>query len=477
MPAARPRVAHDPRRSGVERSGGDRMTASHGGSLRRTLGFTDLVMLTLGTVIGSGIFLVPAVVLRQTGGSLGVALSVWLIGGVVSFLGALTYAELGAANPDAGGLYAYIRDAFGPLPAFLYGWTSFLVIASGSVATLAVAFSNYLGQLLPIGPVSARVASVVMILVIAAVNVRGARESSSVENWTTGTKVGALLVVSVALIALGHGASAAGAAPPPPAPMSLLAGIGLAMIGILWAYEGWQYVTFSAGETRDPQRVFPRAIAAATAALVVLYMIANLGYVTALGVNGAAASDHVAADAMRVVFGPLSGKFFSALVLVSIFSAANGIMLTAPRLYYAMARDGVFFAQLARVNERFGTPVSAIVLLAVWSAMLAITGTFEQLLTYVVFTGWIFYGLGAASIFALRRKYPDMARPFRTPGYPVTPLLFVASAALLVFNTLREQPARALIGICVVLLGTPAFFIWRGRANRAAPDSPRQPDR
>lgn len=441
------------------------------GSLRRTLGFTDLVMLTLGTVIGSGIFLVPAVVLRQTGGRLGLALSVWLIGGVVSFLGALTYAELGAANPDAGGLYSYIRDAFGPLPAFLYGWTSFLVIASGSIATLAVAFSNYLGQLIPMGPITARIASVLMIVVIAVVNVRGTRQSSSVENWTTSAKAGALLLLSILLIALGHGAGTA--APAIPAPSSLFAGIGGAMIGILWAYEGWQYVTFSAGETRDPQRVFPRAIAVATAALIVLYMVANFGYVAALGVNSAAASDHVAADAMRAVFGPLSGKFLSVLVLISIFSAANGLTLTAPRLYYSMARDGVFFARLARVSPRFGTPAAAIILVTAWSALLAVTGTFEQLLTYVVFTGWIFYGLGAMSVFASRRKYPGLARPFRTPGYPVTPLLFVVSAALLVGNTLREQPGRALVGLGVVLLGTPAFYIWRARSNRAASDASR----
>jgi APA family basic amino acid/polyamine antiporter len=444
------------------------------GELRRTLGFTDLVMLTLGTVIGSGIFLVPAVVLRQTGGSLTVALSVWLTGGVLSFLGALTYAELGAANPDAGGLYSYIRDAFGPLPAFLYGWTSFLVIASGSIAALAVAFSNYLGQLIPMSTVSARIVSVALIGVIAVVNVRGTRESSSVENWTTGTKVGVLSLLSLALIVLGRGTSAAAAPAAVASPrVSMLAGVGAAMIGILWAYEGWQYVTFSAGETRDPQRVFPRAIAAATAALVALYMIANVAYVAALGVSGAAASDHVAADATRAVFGPLSGKFFSVLVLISIFSAANGVMLTAPRLYYSMARDGVFFSRLTRVSERFGTPAAAIILLAVWSALLAASGTFEQLLTYVVFTGWIFYGLGALSVFGLRRKFPSAPRPFRTPGYPVTPALFVVSAGLLVLNTLREQPGRALVGLGVVLLGTPAFYMWRARTQRVARESSR----
>jgi APA family basic amino acid/polyamine antiporter len=240
------------------------------------------------------------------------------------------------------------------------------------------------------------------------------------------------------------------------------------MIGVLWAYEGWQYVTFSAGETRDAQRVFPRAITLATFALIVLYMAANLGYLAALGPAGAAGSEHVAADAMRGVFGPISGTLLSILVLTSIFSAANGLMLTAPRLYFTMARDGVFFATLGRISERFGTPAPAIVLLAVWSAVLAVSGTFEQLLTYVVFVGWIFYGLGALSVFVSRRREPDAVRPFRTPGYPVTPILFVLSAAALVLNTIHQQPTRAFVGIAVVLLGSPAFYIWRSRARQHA---------
>jgi APA family basic amino acid/polyamine antiporter len=437
-------------------------------TLRRTLGFTDLVMLTLGTVIGSGIFLVPGVVLRQTESWVGVALLVWVVGGVLSFLGALTYAELGAMHPDAGGLYSYIRDAFGPLLAFLYGWASFFVIASGSVATLAVAFSTYLGQILPITPVVAKLISVAVIIVITVVNVRGTRGSATVENWTTSAKVGALFLLSLALIAMGHGWRNPGPLWPATFTPSVLTGAGTAMIGVLWAYEGWQYVTFSAGETKDPQRVFPRAIAVATFALIVLYVVANAGYIAALGPAAAAHSDHVAADASRTVLGSASGVLLSALVLVSIFSAANGLMMTAPRLYYSMARDGVFFARLAKVSERFGTPAAAIVLLAVWSAVLAISGTFEQLLTYVVFAGWIFYGLGALSIFASRRQHPDAVRPFRTPGYPITPILFVASAAALVLNTLREQPQRALIGLGAVVIGTPAFYLWRAHSRRAS---------
>jgi APA family basic amino acid/polyamine antiporter len=249
---------------------------------------------------------------------------------------------------------------------------------------------------------------------------------------------------------------------------SAWSGVGVAMIAVLWAYEGWQYVTFSAGETVDPQRVFPRAIAVATFILVLLYVLANVGYVAALGPAGAARSDHVAADAASALLGPVAARALTALVLVSIFSAANGLLLTTPRLYFAMARDGVFFARLGNVHERFGTPVFAIVSLAVWSGVLAVSGTFEQLLTYVVFAGWIFYGLGALAIFVYRRRQPDAVRPFRTPLYPLSPLLFVLSAVLLVVNTLISQPSRAAVGLGAVILGTPAFYLWRARARKRA---------
>ena len=434
--------------------------------LRRTLGFTDLVLLTVGTTIGSGIYLVPGIVLRQTGMQTGPAMLVWVVAGVLSLLGALTYAELGAMKPEAGGLYVFIRDAFGPLPAFLYGWTSFFVIASGSLATLAVAFAGYLSQIVPVGATTARLIAIGVLALTAAINVVGTRRSATVQNWTTGLKIGALLVMGVALLALGS-------PPPNAAPLwpasitpSLAKGFGTAMIGVLWAYEGWQYMTFSAGETRDPQRTFPRAITAATVLLVVIYLAANAGYIAALGPTAAARTDHIAADAVGALLGPIAGKLVGTLILVSIFSATNGIMLTAPRMYFAMARDGVFFKRLAVVDPRFGTPAVAIVAIAAWAAVLAASGTFEQLLTYVVFTAWIFYALGALAVFALRRSEPDAVRPFRVPGYPVTPVLFVASALLLVLNTVIAQPARAAVGLGVVFVGTPAFFLWRARSRR-----------
>lgn len=435
-------------------------------TLRRALSLKDLILIVIGGVIGSGIFIVPGAVLRQTGGDIGVALVVWFIAGILSLLGALTYGELGAANPKAGGLYVYVRDAFGALPAFLFGWTLFFVISSGSVATLAVAFSGYLNALVPIGPIASKGVAILMIATVAAINVWGTRKGARVQNWTTAFKVLAILVMSAMLIASGDGlAESAGSVWPESLSLPLLSGIGLAMIGVLWAYEGWQFVTFSAGEAMDPQRTFPRSIVIGTAALIGIYLLANVAYIAALGAEGVAGTDSVAADAVGALLGPVAGKLIAAVILVSMFSAANGLTLTAPRVYYAMARDRVFFHRLAAVHPRFGTPAFAILASAAWAMLLAATGTFEQLLTYVVFAGWIFYALGALSIFVYRRRYPEMHRPFRVPGYPLTPALFVLAASVIVINTLFAQPGRAFVGLGIVLLGTPAFFLWRARAR------------
>ncbi len=230
---------------------------------------------------------------------------------------------------------------------------------------------------------------------------------------------------------------------------------------MLWAYEGWQYVTFSAGETIDPQRAFPLGIAIGTLVLIAIYCLANLGYVAALGAETAARSDSIAATAATAALGSRAGKLIGVAVLVSMFSAANGLVLTAPRVFFAMARDGVFFRQLAAIHPRFGTPAIAVVATCAWAMLLAVSGTFEQLLTYVVFTGWIFYALGAATIFVFRRRHPEAPRPFRVPGYPLTPVLFVAASAAIVLNALFTQTVQAAIGIGVVLTGVPAYLVWR----------------
>jgi len=430
-------------------------------ALARVLSFRDLVFIVVGTVIGSGIFLVPGGVLRQSEGHIGVALVVWGVGGVLSLLGALAYGELGAMNPAAGGLYVYLRDAFGPLTAFLYGWTFFVVIASGSAATLAVASAAYVQEFVALGIAGQKLTAVGLLAIVAALNVSGTRRSADVQNWSTGIKVGTLLVMAVALVLSGRGfGSSSESAWPQSLTPSLLSGMGLAMIGGLWAYEGWQYVTFSAGEALDPQRTFPRAIVAGTASLIAIYVFANVGYFAALG-DHVARSDRVAAEAVGAVVGGGAAKLIALVILVSIFSATNGLTITAPRVYFAMARDGLFFKRLAEVHKRFGTPAVAIVAGSAWSMVLALSGTFEQLLTYVVFVGWIFYALGAICVFILRRTQPDTPRPFRVPGYPWTPALFVIAAAALVANTIFTQPLRAAVGITVSLLGVPIYAIWK----------------
>src|SRR6267154_5631139 len=409
--------------------------------LTRSLRERDLLLLFVGSVIGSGIFLTPGLIQRQVGGSVGWSLLVWLFGGVLSLLGALTYAELAAANPEAGGLYCYIRDGFGRLPAFLYGWCLFLVIASATIAALAHAFTTYLREIIPLSAGGASLGTILMIAVVTAVNVWGTRKSSDVQNVSTIIKVGLIVVLGGVLLALGFakgthvgeipsalGSSQTGSA--------LFSGIGFAMISVLWAYEGWQFGTYSAGEVLDPQRNFPRAFLSGSLLLAGLYMIAVLAYLVALGPAGATASEAIAATAVGEVFGSWAGKLVALTILVSTFSATNSVILTAPRVFYAMAQDDLFFKKLAVVHERFHTPAFAIVALGVWSAVLTCAGKFSELIGGVIFVGWIFYGLGAAAIFPIRRAAAGRPIPYRVPGYPWTPLIFVLAAGLIVGNAI-----------------------------------------
>jgi len=420
-------------------------------------------------VIGSGIFLVPGAVLTQVNGYVLLALLAWVAGGVLSMLGALTYGELSAANPKAGGLYVYIRDCFGTFPAFLFGWALFFAIGGGAIATLAVGFSNNLGQVIPMTPTVAKVISVLMLAVVTVVNVRGARQSADLQNWTTVIKVAAIVVMSAVLLWLGRGFTDASASLwPSKTGAASASGFGLAMLGVLWAYEGWQYSTFSAGETINPQRNFPRAFLFGVAALIGIYLLANIAYLAALGPQAMAGSRSAAAASLAAVIGPKTANMIALAIAISIFSATNGTILTLPRVYYAMAEDGVFFHRLAVVHPRFRTPALAVIAGSVWAAVLAVTGTFEQLFTYTVFTGWLFYGLAAASIFIYRRKWPDRPRPYSVPGYPWTPLLFILAAAALVLNTVVAQPRTAGIGLAIVFLGAPAYLIWRWRKARGS---------
>src|SRR6266571_1184131 len=387
--------------------------------LVRILRFRDLLLLFVGSVIGSGIFLTPGLIFRQLGGSVGFSLLVWLAGGVLSLLGALTYAELAACNPEAGGLYCYIRDAFGRFPAFLYGWCLFLVIASGSVAALARAFSRYLAEIIPLTPLASTFAAVAMIAVVTIVNVWGTRKSADLQNWTTLAKVGIIVLLSAILLATGrHFSDLPSAMGTTQHGHTLWSNFGLAMIAVLWAYEGWQFGTYSAGEVIDPQKAFPRAFLMGSLVLVGLYLFAVVAYLFALGPAEMAMSDTIAATSVTAVLGSWAGKIVALTILISTFSAANSVILTAPRVFYAMAQDNLFFKKLAVVHERFHTPAFAIVALGVWSAVLTCAGKFSELIGGVIFVGWIFYGLGAAAIFPICRALAGRPIPYRLPGYP-----------------------------------------------------------
>ena len=442
--------------------------------LVRTLRQRDLFLLFIGSVIGSGIFRTPGPILRQVGGSVGIALLVWIAGGVLSLLGALTYAELAASNPEAGGLYCYIRDGFGRAPAFLYGWCLFLVIASGSVAALARAFSEYFARVVPISPIEQTLVAVVVIAIVTFVNVWGTRKSSDLQNWTTLVKAGVIVILSAVLLSLGHHAREV--APALGAALrgsSLLSSFGVAMISVLWAYEGWQFGTYSAGEVIDPQKAFPRAFLMGSLVLIGLYLLAIIAYLFALGPSATAASDTIAATSVSAVLGPWAGKIVALTILVSTFSAANSVVLTAPRVFYAMAKDNLFFKKLAVVHVQLRTPVFAIVALGAWSAVLVCAGelgSFQKLIEGVIFIGWIFYGLGAAAIFPIRRASGSKPIPYRVPGYPWTPILFVLAAAAIVGNAVYAafrdpgQFQNLTAAIVLFAIGLPAYLFWRKRA-------------
>jgi basic amino acid/polyamine antiporter, APA family len=439
--------------------------------LARSLSERDLLYLFVGSVIGSGIFLTPGVILRELGGSVGYSCLVWLLGGVLSLLGALTYAELAAANPEAGGLYCYIRDAFGRLPAFLYGWSLLLVIGSATIAALAHAFTAYLGEIIPLSPTGNVILPVLMIAVVTVVNIWGTRKSSNLQNVTTLSKVGIIVLLGGWLLVLGfwhgkHVAEIPAAMGSPLSGFSFFSAFGFAMITVLWSYEGWQFGTYTAGEVQNPQKSFPRAFLVGSLLLAGLYLFAVIAYLVALGPTAATASDTIASTAAKSVLGPWAGILVAATILVSTFSSTNSVLLTAPRVFFAMANDNLFFAKLADIHPRFGTPAAAILVLGVWSSILALAGGFEKLTNGAILIGWIFYGLAAAAIFPLRSASRGRALPYRVPGYPVTPLLFVLAAVAIVGNAVYSAIAdphqfnHLLVAIGLMLLGLPGYFFW-----------------
>jgi APA family basic amino acid/polyamine antiporter len=437
--------------------------SSRGEGLLRELGLFDTINIVIGTIIGSGIFLVPAEIARAVH-TPGWMLGVWVIGGFFTLLGALSLAELGAAMPEAGGIYTFIARAFGPLPGFLCGWMLFTVVTSGSIATLGVAFPIYLAGFVPLTPATSKIVSLLAIAALTWVNAVGVKSGARLGNVLTVLKVGGLVAMVGAIFLLPAPAPEVShiAAPPLPAgPVSAVA-VGTALVAVLWAYEGWHDLSFAAAEIREPQKNFPRGLIGGVVIVIAVYLAANLAYLQVMTPAEIAVSQRVALTAMTRVTGPWGGKLLTAAILCSILGAMNALVLAGPRAYYQMARDRLFFERVARVHPRWRTPLEAIVVQGLWAGFLVLfIGGFSQLFTYVIFGGWIFYGLAVVSVVALRRKAPEMARPFRVPGYPVVPLLFGAAALALVANTLIATPRESSIGLGFIALGIPIYYLQR----------------
>jgi APA family basic amino acid/polyamine antiporter len=449
--------------------------------LARRLGLFDSVMLMVGIVIGSGIFLTTGI-MAESIPSASLLLLAWLVGGVITLAGALTFAELGAAMPEAGGQYVYLREAYGHLYGFLFGWILFLVSMGGSIAALAVGFAEYLGHFVPavsaersvvLGISAVQVVAAGVVVALSAVNYVGVGLGKAVQNSFSVIKIGAVVVFVFMGLTVGRSVPVDFAVNPTGLTRSgLLVGFGVAIIAVTWSFDGWHNITYVAGEIKTPQRNIPLALVLGTVLITTLYLAMNYAYFLALPVGDMAGVVRIAERAATAAHGTTAAGLISAAVIVSILGALNGAIFAGPRVYFAMARDGVFFRRVAQVHPRFRTPAFAILLQGAWASLLALSGTYEQLFTYVVFVTLLFWIAAVGAVFVLRKKAPALARPYRTWGYPVVPLVFIVASAAVLVNTLVARPVESLAGLGITLLGVPVYFSWRRREDRRILERP-----
>lgn len=433
--------------------------------LPRSLGLYSAVAVLVGSTIGSGIFRVPATVAHDVG-TLGAIMLIWVLGAVVALFGALTLAELAALFPRSGGIYVFIREAYGPMPAFLFGWTELLVIRPSALGAIAVLFAEYSARVFALPATSVRWIAGGAILLLAATNVRSVLWGAFVENLTTGAKVVSLAGVAVIAFVFGNASTGALAGPFAMSPLSW-GGFGVALIAVLWAYDGWADLTFIAGEVKNPERNMPRALLLGTGLVVVLYLLVNLAYLYVLPIDEMAGSKLVAADAASKIFGTMGAAIISALVMLSAFGALNGSTMTGPRILYAMADDGLFFRPIALVHPKYQTPWAAITLTSgLGIAYVSIRG-FERLADDFILGIWPFYALAVGAVFVLRRRLPDIERPYRTAGYPLVPIVFLLASVLMLGNSLIQQPRATLLDFGIILVGIPVYYVWTGRRARS----------
>ena len=429
--------------------------------LKRSLSLFDMTMIATGSVIGSGIFLTPSIIARALPSPLWI-LTVWIIGGLMALTGALTFAELGSMMPKSGGVYVYLSEIYGKLFGFLYGWVYFLVVNTGGIAALSIAFATYFGYFVPLSSTGLKIVAIAGIIFLTLLNVRGVKSGAIFSDLFTVLKL--LGIIGLIIIGFGWGSSGTSnfLAPLGNLPHGLGGALTIAMVGVIWSCGGWQHATFTAGEAKNPQKTVPLGMIFGAIIVTVIYLLTNVSYLLLLSPAAIAASPHVAADAVETVIGPIGASFIALAIFISTFGTAGIYTLTAPRIYFAMAQDKIFFNKIAEVHPKYHTPAFSIIFQSVWAIILIIFwGTFESLISYVVFTDAIFFALTAIGLFILRRRLPNASRPYRTIGYPITPVIFIAIEVWFIFNTLFEKPAESLAGIGFLLLGIPVYYLWK----------------
>ncbi|MCX6621757.1 MAG: amino acid permease [Acidobacteria bacterium] len=448
--------------------------------LVKGLGLLDATTLVMGSMIGSGIFIVAADIARQVH-SPGLLMMTWVVTAVLTIIAALSYGELAAAMPHAGGQYVYLREAFGPLFGFLYGWTLFLVIQTGTIAAVAVAFAKFAGIFFPwiardnpVGPFNTQqMVAIAVLVLLTAVNTRGVRTGAMVQNIFTVAKVAALLALVGFGLVLGRNAAAVtrnfsnfwGDAT---WGWTAIRMVGVAMVGALFSADAWNNVTFTAGEVRNPKRNLPLSLAFGVGAVCLLYIACNLVYLNVLPLEAIqhAPEDRVATAVAGVIFGPVALQLMAAAIMISTFGCINGMVLAGARVYYAMSLDGLFFRAVGRLDPVHHTPVTSLMVQCAWACLLVLSGSYNDLLDYVIFAVLLFYILTIAGVFVLRRTQPDLERPYRAFGYPVLPALYIAVAGLIEILLLLYKPSYTWPGLIIVLLGIPVYFFWRRGASK-----------
>ena len=442
------------------------MPADETPRLARRLNLLDATMIVVSGIIGSGIFINPYIVAETVGTSF-LIFAVWIAGGGLALCGAFVFAELSTVLPRAGGQYAYFREAFHPLVGFLHGWSLLLIVQSGATAAVAIACAEYVARVAGLARGTVAPLAVAIMMSVSAFHALGIKPGAVLVNVVTAGKTLALAVLIVGAFALARssGVSFDPLVPPGLGGAGLASAFFAALVPTMFAYGGWQNASFVAEEIREPERKLPRAILVGVAIVIAVYVGANVAYVHVLGAPALAATHTPAADVAARLAGETGGQVVSVLVIVSTFGFLNLALMTAPRVYYAMARDGLFFARVARVSPRTHAPVAAIVTQGVLASAFALTNTYARLASYAVFADWIFFALAGVALIVFRRTRPAAPRPFPTPLYPWIPLAFAAAGAGIVLNTFVTDPANALVGSAIIAVGVPVYFLWRRRAS------------